>query len=123
MARGVSAGSPHASGSEPKTKLSSITTGGTNSARSTKMTANESQKTTTAPSVKMPSMLMVTDSKGRTPREQRVDAWNRANPAVSGDHQFMTPLEREKAMIATTYGSGSKSGAASTLPGMKKIAQ
>lgn len=78
-----------------------------------------SQRTTTAPTVKQPSVAMIRDTKTRTARERMVDAYNATNPSHSGADQAKTMLEREKAMFATPSGSG----AADVLPGRKKQAQ
>ena len=120
MGRGT-AGIKPSPGTGPKSTTAPKSVGGPGS-ESTKGRANASQKTTTAPGSSF-SFTTVNDSKPRTAREKQVDQWNRDNPSVAGGEQFLTYYGREKREIATTFGSGSKSGSASVLPGKPKQAQ
>ena len=102
-------------------KLSKVTIG-KQATRSIKapMSPNESQKTTTAPSVKAPGYSFVKDIKVRTARESAVDAWNRENPSHSGGKQYETMIMRQKAEMIK---GDSHSASASVLAGRPKQAQ
>lgn len=97
------------------------TTVGHQSTRSIKapMSPNKVQAPTPPPAVKMPRVTMVTDSKARTAREQRVDAYNAMNKSHAGGTQYQTALEQEYVRIA----GGNHPGTESTTTKRPKQAQ
>lgn len=117
MARGTSAGSGRVSMSDDP-KGPNPSAANDKEAKVTSMKAPQSQdnsaRTTTAPSVKMPPVQMVTNATPRTVREKAVDSFNA--DVNRGDYQ--TAYERQLGRLAVN-----QTGAETKMIGRSKQAQ